>query len=91
MAVPRAKPKQITLRAKDIERLKTQLSREITNKAMLITICAVRDELKLDDTKIFKCVERVDRYADHLGKHLVKINDFSKSLKDSTGIDWGLF
>ena len=58
---------------------------------MLITICAVKDELKLDDTKIFRCVERVDRYADHLDKHLVKINDFSKFLKDSTGIDWGLF
>lgn len=91
MAVPRAKQKQITIKAKDIERLKTQLAREITNKVMLITVCAVRDELKLDDTKIFKCVERADRYADHLDKHLVKINDFSQSVKKNTGIDWGLF
>lgn len=93
MAVPRAKkskPKQVTLKEKDIESMKLQLTKEITNKAILLTICAIRDELKVSDTKIFKCAERVDRYASALDTHLVKINNFSKSLKDNTGIDWGI-
>jgi len=93
MTVPRAKKakqNQITLKPKDVEKLKEQLSKEITSKAILITMCAIRDELQISDTKIFRSAERVDRYASALDNHIVKINDFSKSLKANTGIDWGL-
>ena len=94
MAVPRTRPakqKKHYVTEKELEKIKKQVSREVTNKAMLLAMCAVADEFEATDEQICKCAARIERYCEYLDTKLAKLNDFSKAIKQSTGIDWGTF
>ena len=93
----RAKAKNTTskkyyISEKQLERIKQKVSKEITDKVCLLFLVAVADEVGLDEDGVCKLMERISRYSNHLDQHMVKMEDFRKSIEKSTGIKlsgWG--
>ena len=49
------------------------------------------DELDLNDEQIGKVAKRMDRYAEHLEKHRLRINEVAKIVENETGIKFARF
>ena len=82
------KPKnpRVTLTKSEINKMKWDATKEATDKACLIILCACADELNLDDEQLVKIMKRTDRYARSVKDHLVHMEDIRKSLEKNQGI-----
>lgn len=60
------KDPKVTLSAKDLTKIKRDVTKEATDKACLM--------------------ERTDRYAAYIDKHLVQMEDIRKTIEKQTGI-----
>ena len=82
------KPKnpRVTLTKSEIKKMKWDATKEATDKACLIILCAMADELDLDDEQICKVMKRTDRYTRSVKDHLVHMEDIRKSLEKNQGI-----
>lgn len=85
------KNRNIQISEKQLENIKRKVSKEVTNKAMLLMMCAVADELHVDDETLCNCAKRAERYCNYIDSKTITMNELSKSIKESTGIDWGEF
>ena len=86
----RAKPKkqkQVTLRASDLNRLKREVTKDATDKACLILLAAMVDELHVDDEQLCRVMECTNRYASFVEDHLVQMEDIRKAIQKGTGIE----
>lgn len=86
----RAKPKKknphITIPQSKLERIKYEVTKDATDRACLILLCAAADELKLDEDEIVRVMKTTDLYARHVDNHLVRMEDIRKSLENNAGI-----
>lgn len=76
---------------KQIERLKRDIANEATHKAFLLTIAAMADTLNLNEDKICEVAEDVERWAEQLDRHILKVNEISAVIERKTGIRFGRF
>lgn len=76
---------------KQIERLKRDIANEATQKAFLLTIAAMDDTLNLNENKICEVAEDVERWAEQLNRHILKINEIAAVIEQKTGIRFGRF
>ena len=80
------KKKPVTLTPAKIKQIVERAANEATEKAFLLMLAAASDEFNLTDDQVVDLYNRVDRYASHLDKHLVKISDIIKAIENKTGI-----
>lgn len=81
----RAKPKKqksVTLKESDVRKIRV----EAVDKACLIFLAAMCDELKCDDEQMCNTMERVQRYAHYIDSHLAQLADIQKTIEKNTGI-----
>lgn len=81
------KEKSITLKAKDIERMKREITKNTTTDALLIFLVAAKDEMNLSYDDCRQIYLRADRYCMYLDDHLATIKQLAETLKKDTGID----
>lgn len=79
------------LSEKQIMRLKRDIANEATHKAFLLTIAAMADTLNLDEEKICEVAKDVERWAQQLDRHILKINEISAVIERKTGVRFGRF
>lgn len=88
----RANPKKkksnpsVTVTAKQLERIKRETAKAVTDKACLVVLAATVDELGLDEDQLCRIMERTDRYARYIDDHIAKMEDIKKTIEKSTGI-----
>lgn len=72
---------------KQLEKIKRQVSKEMTEKVALIILAAASDEVNLTDEQVCNIMVRVDRYASHVDNHLVKMRDIQNAIRKNTGLE----
>lgn len=82
------KPKsnQVRMTAKEIDRLKKDVTKSAVDKSVLLILAAATDELHLTDDQLAAIMIRTNRYAGYIDDHLVKLKDIQASIEKSTGI-----
>lgn len=76
---------------KQIRRLKEEIAMDASRQTLVVSVAAMADELKLDDEQIGKVAKRMDRYAEHLERHRIRINEVAEIIEKQTGITFGRF
>ncbi len=72
---------------KQLDKVKEKIAAETTAKAILLTLAATADELRIDADAVANIAVRVERYAGYLDDHLISINAMRDNIKEKTGID----
>nr|DAV38367.1 MAG TPA: hypothetical protein [Caudoviricetes sp.] len=80
------KKRKITLGDTELNKLKRDITKTATDKACLIVLAAMVDELHVDDTQLCSVMERTDRYAGYIDNHKAKMEDIRKTIQSGTGI-----
>ena len=80
------KEPKVTLSTKDLTKIKRDVTKEETDKACLVILAAACDEFGLTEKQLCELMERTDRYAAHIGNHLVQMEDIRKTIENHTGI-----
>lgn len=78
--------KQIQPTRKQLDQIKSEISKEATDLAWLLVLAAVADEVGLTDDQICESAKRVDRYASYIDKHLARLEDIRKTVETKAGI-----
>ena len=76
---------------KQIRRLKEEIAMDASRQTLVVSVAAMADELKLNDVQIGKVAKRMDRYAEHLEQHRIRINEVAEIIEKQTGITFGRF
>lgn len=82
---------KVELSEKQIKRLKEQISMDASKRTLILSVAAMVDELDLNDEQIGKVAKRMDRYAEHLEKHRLRINEVAEIIEKETGIKFARF
>ena len=82
---------KIALSEKQIKRLKEQISMDESKRTLILSVAAMADELDLNDEQIGKVAKRMDRYAEHLEQHRLRINEVAEIIQKETGIKFARF
>lgn len=77
---------KVTLSTKDLTKIKRDATKEATDKACLVILAAACDEFRLTEKQLCNLMERTDRYAAHIDRHLVQMEDICKTIEKQTGI-----
>lgn len=80
------KRKKINVSVTELNKIKRDVTKTATDKACLILLAAVVDEMGLTDDQLCQIMERTDRYAKHVDNHLVKMEDIRKTIEKGTEI-----
>lgn len=76
----------VTMSKKDLERMKVELSDEITEKAMLLILAAAVDTVGMTEEQVINTFMTADRYAGYIDDHLARLRDLQKTIEKGTGI-----
>lgn len=79
--------KQLTLTENQLKKIKHEVCDYAVRKACLLFLIGVADELGASGDQLEQVMIRVDRYANHVDDHLVRMHEVSQSLYKNTGID----
>lgn len=82
---------KVALSEKQIKRLKEQISMDASKRTLILSVATMADELDLNDEQIGKVAKRMDRYAEHLKKHRLRINEVAEIIEKETGIKFARF
>lgn len=74
------------LKNSDIVRIKTEVTKDATEKSMLIVLAAAVDCLGLTDEQLCDLMETTDRYACYIDRHIVEMETVRKTIEKGTGI-----
>lgn len=77
--------KRITLTVTELNRIKRDVTRTTTQKAMLLILLATADEVGLTDDDMVAVWTRADRYGGYIDNHIVKLRELQKALEKATG------
>lgn len=80
------KKKKIQLTESELNKLKREVTKNATDKACLILLAAVADELSIDDDQLCNIMSRTNRYASYVSNHIAKMEDIRKTIQSKTGI-----
>lgn len=76
----------VTLSKKDLNRMKKELSAEITEKAMLLILAAAINVVGMTEDQVIKTYQTASRYAGYLDDHLAGLIDLQKTIEKGTGL-----
>lgn len=82
---------KVALSEKQIKKLKEEVTILASRKALILSAAAMADELDLNDEQIGKVAKRMERYAEHLEKHRLRINEVAEIIEKETGIKFARF
>ncbi|MEG0830678.1 MAG: hypothetical protein RSD88_06965 [Anaerovoracaceae bacterium] len=85
---PTRRPKK-EFSEKQKRKLKEEITQDVTMQILILSVAAMADELKLNNDKICRVTKRIDRYADHLWEHRVRLNEIREIIEEHTGIKFG--
>lgn len=77
--------KRITITPTELNRIKRDIARSTTQKAMLLILLATADEKGLTDEEMVAVWNRADRYGGYIDKHIVKLRQLQAFLEKVTG------
>ena len=80
------KKRKVVLGDMELNKLKRDITKDATDKACLIVLAAMVDELHIDDKQLCSIMERTDRYASYIDIHIAKMEDIRKAIQSGTGI-----
>lgn len=82
------KPKSqtVTLKRSDISKIKREVAEEVTDKACLIILAAMTDELNINDDQLCAVMTRTQRYSGYIKEHLVQMELIRKTIEKNTGV-----
>lgn len=80
------KKKKVQLTASELNKLRREITKNATDKACLILLAAVADELSIDDDQLCNIMSRTNRYASYVSNHIAKMEDIRKTIQNKTGI-----
>lgn len=76
----------ITVPRKELERIKQDIARETTEKAMLLILAAAVDTVGMTAEQAINTYTTADRYAGYIDDHLARLLDLQKTIEKGTGI-----
>lgn len=77
---------KIQITQRQLGRIKSEISKQATELAWLLTLAAVSDEVGLTDEQICNSAVRIDRYATYIDEHLAQLRDIKNTIEKNTGI-----
>jgi len=80
------KKRKVTLGETDLEKLKREITKSATDRACLIVLAAMVDELNVSEQQLCEVVRRTNRYADYIDGHIAKMEDVRKTIEKGTGV-----
>lgn len=83
--------KKYYLSEKQLDKVKRQITKEATAKAMLLCVAAMAEHLQLTDEQICSTAVNIDRWADFMDQKILRINEVSEIIKNKTGLEFGKF
>lgn len=66
--------------------IENRATEKAIDKVTLLFLLALHDEYGFGEKRLARVLETVDRYAGHIDKHLVGLNDVKKMVEKSTGL-----
>ena len=84
----RAKPKKkhITLTGAKVDKMKSDICDEATQKAMLIFLAALHDDYGFGEKRLCQVLETASKYGEYIDKHLVSIRQTQEIIEKGTGL-----
>jgi hypothetical protein len=79
--------KPIRLTRAQIERMKTEICDDATQRATLLFLTALLDE-NADEDMLVKVLERTSRYAEYIKDHVVRIKEVQRIIERKTGFQF---
>lgn len=80
------KNKKIVVDETKLNKIKRDAASEAIDKACLVVLAAMVDELGIDDEQLCAVMKRTDRYAGYIKNHKAKIEDVRSTIEKGTGI-----
>lgn len=84
--VKKPKPNKVTLTAKEIAKLKQEVTEEAVGTASLLYMTAMKDEFGYEFEEVERVFVRATRYARYIEEHVASMKDLAKTLEKDTGI-----
>ena len=76
------KQKNVTIRESDIKKLQ----KDAIDKACLIFLAAMVDEIGCTEEQMCNTMERTQRYACYIDQHIAQMSDIRNTIEKNTGI-----
>lgn len=83
---PKQRGQKYLVSEKQLERIKSKVTNDATNKALLLFLAAAADEIGLTDEQVCNVFETANRYGRYIDEHLVKIRQLQETIEKGTGI-----
>lgn len=78
--------KKYTLSDRQLDKVKHDVSQQITDRVFLLFLAATSDELGLSEAQIVKLAKRFQNYAGYIDKHVAQMGDIQKAIEKNTGV-----
>ena len=80
------KKKHITLTSAKVDKMKSDICDDATQRALLIFLAALHDEYGFGGKRLCKVLETASRYGEYLDKHLISIRQTQEIIEKGTGL-----
>ena len=88
---PADRAKKFHISEKQLEKVKVEIAKDVSNKTCLLCIAAMADHLNLTEDEICETAEVIDRWAGYIDQKIVSINEVAEIIEKKTGIKFGGF
>ena len=89
---PKQRGQKYLVSEKQLERIKSKVTDDVTKKALLLFLAAAADEIGLTDEigqtdeQVCNVFETANRYGRYIDEHLAKIQQLQETIEKGTGI-----
>ena len=83
---PKQRGQKYLVSEKQLERIKSKVTDDVTKKALLLFLAAAADEIGLTDEPVCNVFETANRYGRYIDEHLAKIQQLQETIEKGTGI-----
>ena len=83
---PKQREQKYLVSEKQLERIKSKVTDDVTKKALLLFLAAAVDEIGLTDEQVCKVFKTANLYGGYIDQHLVKIKLVQETIEKGTGI-----
>lgn len=80
------KKKKAVMGTSEIDKLKRDISNQLTDKMGILIIVAAMDVVGLNDEQVGEIIERTNRYSDYISQGKVSWDDMKKAIERGTGV-----
>lgn len=83
---PKKKQQKYNVSEKQLQRIKSKVTDDVTKKALLLFLSAAADEIGLSDEQVCAIFKRANRYGGYIDEHLMRIKQLQETVEKGTGI-----